>query len=321
MLTSARIREDLATKPGVEWISALRNSAIKKLVETGAFQMSLFDTKDMGEISAPAFPQERLMVCRNPLLAEERARKRRELLDATERELKKVVDATKRKNRALKGKAKIALRVDRAVGRFKMKKHFRLVIGSRRFRFERDVERIAQESALDGIYVIRTSVPALDMSSERVVHWYKRLAVVERAFRSIKTVDLAVRPIHHHKTDRVRAHIFICVLAYYVEWHMRRALAPMLFDDDDKAAAEAARTSIVAPAQRSPSAKSKAVTKRTDDGAPIHSFQTLLGDLATIAKNRVRPKVLPDAPTFDMITTPTPIQQRAYDLLGVSHFL
>jgi transposase len=204
------------------------------------------------------------------------------------------------------------------LGRFKMKKHFRLEITEDSFRYERDQGRIDREAALDGIYVIRTSVSAELLSAEQAVRSYKSLAVVERAFRSLKTVDLKVRPIHHHLADRVRAHVLLCMLAYYVEWHMREKLAPMLFDDDDKPEAERLRASVVSPAQRSRKALAKARTKRTEDGLPVHSFQTLLEDLATVAKNRVRTKADSDA-TFDVITTPTPIQQRAFDLLGVSH--
>ena len=316
MLTSARIREDLAPEQGLEWITALRAPAIRKLVDGGSLQLSLFDTKDLAEITDPRYPGERLVVCRNPLLAEERARKRQDLLEATERELDKIVRATQRPRRPLRSKEKIALRVGRVLGRFKMKKHFRLVIEDDTFRYERDQERIAREAALDGLYVIRTSVAVQDLSSEQVVASYKRLSVVERAFRSLKTVDLKVRPIHHHKADRVRAHVFLCTLAYYVEWHMRQALAPILFDDDDPEGARAARASVVAPAQRSPRALRKAQTKRTSDNMPVHSFQSLLQDLATIAKNRIRP-CAPEAPEFDIITRPTPLQRRALDLLNL----
>ena len=185
------------------------------------------------------------------------------------------------------------------------------------FRAVRDEAAIAREAALDGIYVLRTNVEADRLPTAEAVRSYKRLAAIERAFRSLKTVDLKVRPIHHRKADRVRAHVFLCLLAYYVEWHMRRALAPILFDDDDPAAGEAARRSVVAPAQRSPRAKAKALTKRTDEGVPVHSFRTLLADLATLTKNRVQPKA-PGVPAFEMLTMPTPLQRRAFALLGVS---
>jgi hypothetical protein len=317
MITSARIEQDLKPAPGLEWITALRGPAIRRLVDTGALDVSLFDEHDLAEISSPDYPGERLIVCRNPLLASERKRKREELLQATEKDLERVAAATRRAGKPLRGKDCIGLRVGRVLGRFKMGKHFKLTIADERFDYERNQTTISQEAALDGIYVIRTSVATQTLSPEDAVLSYKRLAQVERAFRSIKTVDLKLRPIHHHLANRVRAHVFICMLAYYVEWHMRRALAPMLFDDDDKPAAQRRRQSAVAKAQRSERAERKARTKRTTDGAPVHSFQTLLADLATIVKNRLQPKD-GSATSFDMITTPTPLQQRALDLLGVS---
>jgi hypothetical protein len=318
VITTARIRDDLQANAGIDWITALRAPAIAKLVDAGSLQLGLFDTRDLAEIADPAFPGERLVVCRNPQLAEERARKREDLLRATEGELAKVAAATTRAQRPLRGTTAVALRVGRVLGRFKMQKHFRLEIGDDRFRYERDAERIAREAALDGIYVIRTSVAAERLSAEDAVRHYKSLAVVERAFRSFKTVDLKVRPIHHHLAERVRAHVFLCMLAYYVEWHMRETLAPMLFDDDDKPEAERLRPSVVSPAQRSRTALAKARSKRTADGAPVHSFQTLLADLATVAKNRVRTAAARNA-AFDLITTPTTLQQRAFDLLAVSY--
>lgn len=317
MITSARIEQDLKQAPGLEWITALRGPAIRKLVDTGVLDVSLFDERDLAEISSPDYPGERLIVCRNPLLASERKRKREELLQATEKELERVAAATRRASNPLRGKDRIGLRVGRVLGRFKMGKHFKLTIADERFDYERNQTTIAQEAALDGIYVIRTSVAARTLSPEDTVLSYKRLAQVERAFRSIKTVDLKLRPIHHHLADRVRAHVFICMLAYYVEWHMRRALAPMLFDDDDKPAAARRRQSAVAKAPRSEKAERKARTKLTADGAPVHSFQTLLADLTTIVKNRFQPKD-GSASSFEMMTTPTPLQQQALDLLGVS---
>ena len=317
MLTEARIREDLAAHDGLEWITALRAPAIKKLVQDGSLQLSLFDERDLAEIKDPRFPGERLIVCKNPLLAAERARKRRELLSATERELDKLVRATMRNNRPLHGKAAIGMRVGRVLGRFKMAKHFHVEIDDRHLRYARNESRILEEAALDGFYVIRTRIPSEVMEPEHVVAAYKGLSVVERAFRSFKTVDLKVRPIHHRLADRVRAHVFLCMLAYYVEWHMREKLAPMLFDDDDKQHANSKRESIVRPAQRSSAAEAKAHTKRTVDGFPVHSFQTLLEDLATIAKNRIQSTV-PGAPVFDHTTKPTALQQRALNLLGAS---
>jgi Transposase DDE domain len=317
MLTSARIREELVDG-GLEWLTALRAPQIQQLVEGGTLQLSLFDERDLAEISDPAYPGERLVACRNPLLAEERARKRTELLAATERALTQIAVATQRLRSPLRGKTRIALRVGGVLGRYKMRKHFTLAIEETGFSFTRDQQSIAREAALDGIYVIRTSVPATTLGAEDAVRTYKRLAQVEQAFRSLKSVDLKVRPIHHRLEARVRAHVLLCMLAYYVEWHMRQALAPLLFDDEDPAAAEAARPSVVAPAQRSPSARRKALTKLTADGAPVHSFQTLINDLATLARNRILPNTR-DPVAFDLVTTPTPLQQRAFDLLGVSY--
>ena len=314
MLTSARIREDLAPVAGIDWITALKSAQVQKLVSDQALQLSLFDERDLAEITHPDYPGERLIACRNPLLADERTRKRQELLAATEKKLDKIVAATERNRRPLRGEKQIALKVGKVLGRSKMAKHFQLRIEEDRFSYERDQANIGREAALDGIYVIRTSVGAEELSSEDTVRRYKNLAVVERAFRSLKSVDLKVRPIHHHLAGRVRAHVFLCMLAYYVEWHMRRALAPVLFDDEDREAAQAQRDSVVAPAQRSAKAQRKAMRKRTDDGLPVHSFQTLLADLGTISKNHVQ---MGDQ-NFQMITTPTEIQQRAFDLLQVS---
>jgi transposase len=316
MITSARIRENLKPAPGIQWITALRAPAIKKLIAGGTLQLSLFDDRDLAEIAHPDFPGERLIACYNPLLAEERARKRPALLTATEKELEKIVVATRRKKRALRGKSNIGLRVGKVLNRYKMGKHFQIHIEENTFSYPRKQANIDKEESLDGIYVVRTNVPVVVFSSEQAVRSYKSLSGVERAFRSLKTVDLHVRPIHHRQPDRVRAHILICMLAYYVEWHMRKHLAPLLFDDDDKVTAEQMRTSVVAPAQRSVSAQDKAYNKRTPDDQPVHSFQTLLSDLATIVINCVQPKDV-TIPAFDIITTPTPLQQRVFDLLGV----
>jgi transposase len=314
MLTSARIREDLKPQEGLQWISALKSIQIQQLVQGGALQLSLFDQHDLAEIQHASYPGERLIACRNPLLAEERSRKRNELLEATEKQLKKIVEATQRKKRPLRGRKEIGLAVGKILGRYKMGKHFSLFIEEDGFRCERKQANIEREAALDGIYVIRTSVPEETLSSEKVVGCYKRLSDVERAFRSLKSVDLKIRPIYHHLADRVKAHVFLCMLSYYVEWHMRRALAPMLFDDDDPQAAEAARKSVVAPAERSSKAKGKDHSKRTADGMPVHSFQTLLKDLATLTRNEVRV----GEQTLNMMATPTTVQQRALELLKVS---
>ena len=303
LITEARLREDIRPEDGLDWITALRAPAIRELVNSGSLQLSLFDQKDMAEIQSPDFPGERLMVCKNPLLAEERARKRKELLKATEKELALIVGATTRPNRPLRGKDKIALRVGKVLNRFKVAKYFHLEVTDESFAFSRDEDRIGQDAGIDGFYVIRTSVPKDRLSSEEAVRTYKGLSTVERVFRSLKSVDLKVRPIRHHLERRVRAHVFLCMLAYYVEWHMRRALAPMLFDDEHKAEAKALSGSVVAPARRSAHAQQKAQQRRTDDGIPVHSFETLLEDLATLCRNTIRVKTT-DATFTDFTTSP-----------------
>ena len=315
MLTEARIRDEV--KPsGLDWIGALRSDAIRGLVASGAVQPSLFDEQDLIEVRSPDYPGERLMVCHNPLLAQERARKREELLQATEARLAPIAEATRRQKRRLRGRDAIALRVGKTIGKFKMAKHFTIDITDDAFAFGRRADSIAAEAALDGLYVVRTSLPEETLDAAGTVTAYKRLSTVERAFRSLKTVDLKVRPVFHHTADRVRAHVLLCMLAYYVEWHMRQALAPILFDDDDPAAAQTARHSIVALAQVSISAQEKAGAKRTADGWPVHSFGTLLDDLATIIRNRVAAR-LPGAEPFDVVTRPTALQREAFRLLGV----
>jgi len=317
MITEARIREDLDGVEGLNWITALRAPAIRGLVKAGHLQPSLFDQIDMAEITSPDYPGQRLIVCRNPLLAEQRRHKRQELLEATERELAKIVTAVTRTSKPLRGADKIGLRVGRVINRYKVAKHFAIRIGHDSLAYERRAERIAAEAALDGFYVIRTDMPETALDAAETVRAYKNLSKVERAFRSLKTVDLKIRPIYHRLPDRVRAHVLLCMLAYYVQWHMRQRLAPVLFDDEDPAAGRALQPSPVAPAQRSPAAKRKAATKRTDDDRPVHSFQTMLADLATIAKNRIQPSV-PGAESFEKITRPTSNQQRILELLGVS---
>jgi hypothetical protein len=317
LLTEARIREELKPVEGLDWITALRGPTIRQLVESGTLDLRRFAQTDLVELTAPSYPAERLIACRNATLAAERARKREDLLQATERELDKIVHATTRAQRRLTGRDKIALRVGKVRNRFKMGKHFGLEITEERFSYARDTQSIAAEAALDGVYVLWTNVAADTLAPGDTVRAYKSLATVERAFRSLKTVDLHVRPIGHRLAERVRAHVFLCMLAYYVEWHMRQALAPLLFDDDDKAAGEAQRASVVAPAQRSPRAQRKARTKRTEAGMPVHSFQTVLQDLATVTKNQIRFSQSPTETTW-MFTTPTPVQQRALDLLQVS---
>ncbi len=316
LLTEARIREHLKPVAGLDWITALRGPTIRTLVASGALGLGRFAQSDVVECTDPAYPDERLIACRNAALAQERTRKREALLQATERELDTIRQATTRAKRRLRGQDTIALRVGKVLNRFKMGKHFTLAITDEGFHYQRKRSSIEAEAALDGVSVLRTSVPAATLDTASVVRAYKSLATVERAFRSLKTVDLQVRPIGHRLADRVRAHVFVCMLAYYVEWHMRQALAPLLFDDDDKAAAEAQRASVVAPAQRSPRALRKAQTHQNDDGVPVHSFQTLLHDLATVTKNRIR--FCESLTETTMLTTPTPLQQRAFDLLQVS---
>ena len=313
MLTAARIREDLAPA-GLSWITALRAPAIAALRSAGSLQLSLFDEKDLGEITDPAYPGERLVVCRNPLLAEERSRKREELLAATERDLERIraqVAAGK-----LRAEKTIGLRVGRVIDRFKMAKHFVLHIEAGRFGFERNAEPIAQEAALDGFYVLRTNVPETQLDTAAVVRSYKSLSQVERAFRSLKTLDLHVRPIHHYTEARVRAHVFLCMLAFYVQWHLQRAWAPMLFADELPPGRKG--TSPVSPAQRSASATDKAHTKQRPGGQPVHSFRTLLGELATLVRNRIRPVGADDTAAFDQTTIPTPLQREALDRLGIT---
>ena len=315
MITQARITEDIKAA-GLDWITALRAPAIKALLETGALQLSLFDQRDMASITAPDFPGERLVVCRNPDLAAERTRKRQDLLAATERDLARIRAAVVRKHHPLRGATNIALAVGAVLDKHKMAKHFELAITDTAFGFARKTVEIAAEAASDGIYVVRTSLPAAALDDAATVRSYKSLSLVERAFRCLKTVDLQVRPVHHWVADRVRAHVCLCMLAYYLEWHMRQRLAPMLFDDTDKQAAEALRPSVVAQAQRSPAAVTKQTTGLTPDGLPVHSFRSLLADLATVACNTIVTAITPNYP-LTVVTRPTPIQHKALTLLGV----
>jgi transposase len=314
MLTSARIRDEL--RPAhLDWLSALRADQIRVLVGDGALQLSLFDEQNLFEITHPDYPDERLVCCHNPALAEERARKRAELLAATENELQTIAAATRRARRPLRGKDKIALRVGKVRNKFKMAKHFDLEITDEAFTFTRNQDSIAAEAALDGIYVLRSSLPDDALGRDDVVLRYKDLADVERFFRTLNS-ELDVRPIRHRLADRVRAHMFLRMLSYYISWHMKQALAPILFADNDKPAAAAKRADPVAAAQRSDEALAKAARKRTDDDTPVHSFTSLLADLATICANHIQPT--DDLPAFTKVTTPTPLQRRALELLGVS---
>ena len=316
MLTAARIREDLAGVDGLRWITTLRAPTIRKLVAAGTVTPSLFDQRDLAEVTSEDFPGERLIVCRNPLLAAERQRKRHELLAATEKELEPIVAATRRRNDPLRGAADIGIRVGKVINHYKVAKHFVTTITDESFTFRRDEDKIADEQQLDGLYIVRSNVEPEQFDATQTVRAYKDLAKVERAFRSLKTVDLKVRPIHHRRADRVRAHVLLCMLAYYVEWHMRQALKPLLFDDHDPAAAEQQRASVVQKAKRSPAARAKAARKRTADDLPVHSFRTLLADLGTLTANTMR--VVDGDATFTMLTKPTPGQQRSFELLGVS---
>lgn len=316
LLTSARINQELRPVEGLDWISALRTEQIRALASDGGpLQLSLFDTTDLAQIRHPDFPEERLIACMNPLLKAERARKREDLLQATERELDKIVAATERQTRPLRGQDRIGLRVGKVINRFKVGKHFELTITDTAFGYARKPAAIEAEARLDGIYVLRTSVPKAALSAEDTVRAYKGLAAVERAFRCLKSVDLHVRPIYHRLEDRVRAHVFLCMLAYYVEWHMRQALAPLLFAEDDRDDAQQRRGSPVQPAVPSTSAAAKATTRRTRDDQPVHHFRGLLDHLATLTKNTVQPQG--DLPTFDQLTVPTDLQRRVFDLLDV----
>jgi hypothetical protein len=277
----------------------------------------LFDEKDLAEISAEElFPGERLVVCRNPILADERARKREELLRATEKDLDVIVRATQRAKNPLAGKEKIGLRVGRVIAQHKMEKHFELTITETSFTYARREENIRAEAALDGLYVVRASVSKETMTSEELVSTYKSLAQVERAFRSMKTIDLRVRPIYHFNDDRIRAHVFLCMLAYYVEWHMRDRLSEILFDDDDRESSRKSRRSVVAPAARSKSARNKDASLRTASNLPVQSFQDLLKDLATLCRNTVRLEA--SGVEFSQLTESTPLQRRVFELIQTS---
>jgi len=316
MITQARIEEDI--KPaGLDWITALRAPQIRALVDSGILQLSLFDERDLASITADDYPGERLIVCRNPELAVARRRKREDLLTATERHLAEIQNRVRRTQKPLRGTAKIALKAGAVVGKYKMAKHFTLTITDADFSFARKQDAIDAEARLDGIYVVRTNLKAPSLDDSATVRAYKSLAQVERAIRSIKTVDLHIRPIFHWTPPRVRAHVFLCMLAYHVEWHLRQRLAPMLYDDAEKATAEALRTSVVAKAQRSPSAIAKQTHGTTPDGLPVHSLQTLLADLATLARNVVTTALDP-AHEFVVHTRPTKLQQKALDLLAIN---
>ncbi|WP_427005461.1 IS1634 family transposase [Pseudarthrobacter sp. H2] len=312
MITSARI-EQLKELGGLGWVTALRAPAIQALAaDDGPLQMSLFDEQDLAEIAHPDYPGERLIACRNPLLAAERARKRTALLAATDTELAKITAAAEAGR--LKDAGKIGVRAGKVVGRYKMEKHYTLTIGDTSFAYARNEEQIAAEAALDGIYIIRTTIQDTHMDAGQVVATYKSLANVERDFRSIKAIDLDLRPIHHHTETRVRAHVFICMLAAYLTWHLRRAWAPLTFTDENRPEPE----NPVAPAKRSAAAQTKASRRTTPDGHPAHSFRSLLDHLGTLTRNEIRYGAEETAPLIPTLAVPTPIQHKAFDLIGQS---
>jgi hypothetical protein len=309
MITSARV-DALRELAGMGWITCLRAAQIRQLATDGPLQLSLFDEHNLAEITHPDFPGERLVCCRNPALAAERARKRAELLAATETELGKITRLVE--GGKLKGAAKIGVRVGKVIGKFKVAKHFDLQITDATFTWTRRHDQITAEAALDGIYVIRTSVTAAKLDTPSVVEAYKRLANVERDFRSLKTVDLELRPIHHWLNGRVRAHVLVCMLACYLVWHLRRALAPLCFTDQ----APPQRTDPVAPAQRSAAATAKASRRQLADHTPVHSFRSLLDHLGTLTRNQVHFTPQPHPVTTELLATPTPTQRRAFELIG-----
>jgi transposase len=315
LLTRARLRADVAPAQ-LDFITALRAPQIRALIRDEAIQLSLFDERDLVEVTHPDYPGERLVACLNPHLAKERTETRQSLLAATEAELDKIVASVNRERRPLRGKDKIAMKVGKVIDRYKMAKHFMIEITDETFTYRRDEAKIAAETILDGVYVLRTSVKSTVLGTEEVVLSYKSLSNVERVFRGFNT-DLDIRPIRHRTETRVRVHVFLRMLSYYVSFAMAHTLAPMLFKDDDPAGATALRDSPVAPAMRSRSAQAKASTKVSADHMPVHSFATLMEDLATVTANRIQPRDT-DLDSFVMITKPTPLQQRAFELLGVS---
>ncbi|GAA3312438.1 IS1634 family transposase [Arthrobacter ramosus] len=310
MITSARIAA-LKELGGLGWVTALRAPSIKALAaDDGPLQMSLFDETNLAEITHPDYPGERLIACRNPALAAERTRKRRELLEATDAELAKIAAAAEAGR--IRGAGKIGVRAGKVIGKYNMEKHHTLTIEDNAFGYARNEEQIRAEAALDGIYIIRTSVGAAAMDAARVVATYKSLAGVERDFRSIKSIDLSLRPIHHWTETRVRAHVFICMLAAYLVWHLRRAWAPLTFTDEDRPAP----ADPVAPANRSEAADKKASTRTSSDGHPAYSFRALLEHLGTLTRNDIRYGTAQDLPVIPTLAIPTPIQRQAFDLIG-----
>lgn len=315
LLTQTRI-EELKQHPGLGWISALRSGSIRELVEGGHLQLSLFDQRNLAEIQSPDYPGERLLACYNPLLAAQRRRKREELLAATGKQLERIAAEVKRRSRRPLSADEIGVKVGRVLNRYKVGKHFQTKIADGVLEWSRRAESIRREAELDGIYVIRTSENKAALPAAEAVRNYKSLAQVERAFRCLKGVDLRVRPIFHRTPERVRAHIFLCLLAYYVEWHMRRALAPLLFADE-QLEAERPRRDAVAPAEPSKAVKRKKASGRSADGLPLHSWRELLEVLATRCQNTCRVAGSAPGATFQQLSEATPLQQRAFELLGL----
>jgi transposase len=315
MLTQTKI-DVIRGYPGIGWISALKGTAVRGIVESGALQLSIFDARNLAEISSPEYPGERLIACFNPLLAEERRRKRAELLAATEKGLLKLSKEVTRRGKKPLMEGEIGIKAGKIINRYKVGKHFILTVGDGVFQWTRNVESIERESKLDGIYVIRTSEPSEAMSAEDTVRHYKSLSQVERAFRCLKGLDVLIRPIRHFTEDHVRAHIFLCMLAYYVEWHMREALAPLLFQDEE-VSVQRTKRDPVAPAMQSASVLQKKRSRVTEDGYAVHSFETLINELGTRCRNRCRIKSDTEEKPFYQLTEYTAVQKRALQLLGL----
>jgi transposase len=315
MLTQPKI-DKLKQHPGVGWITALTSVAIRRLLAEGSLQLSLFDEQNLVELQSPEYPGERLMACYNPLLAEERKRKREDLLQATEKALRRIVKEAERRKHKFLSATEIALKVGKVLGRYKMSKHFVHKIEEGKLSWERKREAIEQEAKLDGVYVVRTSEAAEQLSAENTVRGYKSLSQVERAFRCLKSLDLRIRPIHHRTEERVPAHIFLCMLAYYVEWHLRRVWAPLLFEDEELPQQRQLRDPVL-PAASSESAQSKKTSKQTSEGFPVHSFGTLLAELGNRARVTYAMKTDESSPTFQQVPSPNPVQARAYELLNL----
>jgi len=314
ILTNSKINELVKPIEGLDYITGLTKPQIRKLAEVEVIQLGLFEQVNLVEFESEDYPDERLIACRNPFIAQKNQLQREALLEAVEKELDLIVQATQREKRALKGQDKIALRVGKVLNQFKVNKYYNLEITEEGFSYQRKLELIAQETALDGVYVLRTSLESTLMDAATTVKAYKSLSQVEEAFRCYKSIDLKVRPIYHYKGDRVKAHIFLCMLAYYVEWHLKQCLAPLLFEDEE---IDDGSLNVI-KASRSESAQSKERKKRNQENFPVHSFRTLLEDLGTICLNTVECTIREGSYRFSKITRPTQLQQKALDLLGVS---